>query len=146
MRNMRSVTISMICGIVIGMVITNLSQNFAINVPSAGKKSVDIPPVATAVTRVEEPNPFVDRIMAPGLQIVEVPPPLDIDGHIPYQCYFNGEVVQLPKEMVKKFLDDNGIENSPDVNIHDFIGNLEYIDLPVGTQLPPRQSSVGRTR
>lgn len=144
MRNMRSVTISMICGIIIGMVITNLSQNFTINVPNAGK-SVDLPPVATAVTRAEEPSPF-NQVMAPGLQIVEVPHPLNINGAYPYQCYFNGEIVQLPKEMVKQFLDENNVENSPDVNVHNFLGNLEYITLPVGTQLPQRESVGGRTR
>ena len=60
---MRKVTISMICGIIIGMIISNISQNFTVKLPTI-ENAVDIPPVATKVERIE--NPF-NTIIAPWI-------------------------------------------------------------------------------
>ncbi len=67
--------------------------------------------------------------IAPGLQIIQVPPPLDINGLHPYQCYFNGEPVSIPKEVVEKILvgRTDPSQKSPDFNIHDFTGNLKMV-------------------
>ena len=140
MKEMRKITLTMIVGIVIGMSIDTISKKFssATITQTTDEKNI-VPPVATRIQ--------YEQRMAPGLQIVEVPPPLDIGGNYPYQCYFNGEIVKLPKNMVKQFLAENGVENSPDVNINDFLGNLEYISVPVGTPLLSRVNSMqGRTR
>lgn len=144
---MRKSTINLMVGIIIGLLISGISD-----VVSTESEILSVPQTSVATTissPLEKPNqPFpFERRIAPGLQILEVPPPLDVDGRVPYQCYFNGEVVKLPDEMVKKFLDDNGIENSPDVNIHNFVGNLEYISVPVGTPKPPSvDTGFGRRR
>jgi hypothetical protein len=143
---MRKSTINLILGILIGLIISQVSDFNYTNSLEDGSVEMHLA-TTTPIVEPITPHPFESQVMAPGLQIVEVPPPLDINGRVPYQCYFNGEVVQLPKELVKKFLDDNGIENDSDVNVHNFLGNLEYVDLPVGTQLPSRKSSAEvRTR
>ena len=141
---MRKVTVSMICGIIIGMIISNISQNFTVKLPTI-ENSVDIPPVATKVERVEDP---FTKVIAPGLQIVEVPPPLDIGGRHPYQCYFNGQPVKLPNDVVKNLLVENDhlIEKDDSVNVHDFLGNLKMIEAPVGATLPSSFPQGGRTR
>lgn len=141
---MNKSTLNLIFGIVIGISIVKVSEFTSEKSESSNVSQSVASPSPLKQNNSEVPD-FVNQVIAPGLQILEVPPPLDIDGRIPYQCYFNGEVVKLPDEMVKKFLDDNGIENSPDVNIHNFVGNLEYISVPVGTQLPV-EPRVGRTR
>ena len=127
---MRKVTISMICGIIIGMIISNISDNFTVKLPP-GDITVNIPPVAT---QVEHSNPF-DQQIAPGLQIIEVPPPLDIMGSHPYQCYMNGEPINIHKELVKQLVAKHGnpTDNDPNFNVHNFTGNLKMIDLPVGS-------------
>ena len=131
---MRKVTASMICGIIIGMIITNISHNFTVKIPI--ENSVDLPPVATAVNRVEQSDPF-NQVIAPGLQIIEVPPPLNLNGNHPYQCYFNGQPVNLPNDVVKNLLADNDhlIKKDDSVNIHNFTGNLKMIDAPVGATI-----------
>ena len=141
---MRKVTVSMICGIIIGMIISNISQNFTVKLPTI-ENSVDIPPVATKVERIEDP---FTKVIAPGLQIVEVPPPLDIGGRHPYQCYFNGQPVKLPNDVVKNLLVENDhlIEKDDSVNVHDFLGNLKMIEAPVGATLPSSFPQGGRTR
>ena len=133
---MRKVTVSMICGIIIGMIISNISQNFTVKLPTT-ENAVDIPPVATKVNRIELEDPFT-KVIAPGLQIIEVPPPLNLGGRHPYQCYFNGQPVKLPKEIVKNLLVENDhlIEKDESVNIHNFTGNLKMIDVPVGATIP----------
>lgn len=139
MKDMRKTTVTMIVGIVIGMSISNISDKFGNPVTLESDKNI-VPPVATKIQ--------YEQVMAPGLQIVEVPHPLNVNGAYPYQCYFNGEIVQLPKDLVKEFLAENGVENSPSVNVQNFLGNLEYISVPVGTSLPkqPSVSQGGRTR
>ena len=127
---MRKATITMICGIIIGMIISNISQNFTVKLPTI-ENSVDIPPVATKVERIEDP---FTKVIAPGLQIIEVPPPLDLNGRHPYQCYFNGQPVKLPNDVVKNLLAENDhlIEKDDSVNVHNFTGNLKMIPFPGG--------------
>ena len=128
LENMRKTTISMIVGILIGMIITNISNQ--VNVPVVS----DIPlvPVATKVNVAQSP---FDQQIAPGLQIIEVPPPLNLMGSHPYQCYMNGEPINIPKELVKQLVAKHGnpTDNDPNFNVHNFTGNLKMIDLPVGS-------------
>jgi hypothetical protein len=141
---MRKVTVSMICGIIIGMIISNISDNFTVKLPPSDIV-VNIPPVAT---QVEHSDPF-DQQIAPGLQIVEVPPPLDMNGRVPYQCYFNGQHIKLPKDVVQQIVAKHGnpSDNDPNFNVHNFIGNLKMIDLPVGSNVPTSPFPVaGRVR
>ena len=120
----------MIIGILIGMIITNISNQ--VNVPIVSDTT--IAPVATKV-RVTE-SPF-DQQIAPGLQIVEVPPPLDIMGRHPYQCYMNGEPINIPKELVKQLVAKHGnpTEGDPNFNVHNFTGNLKMIDTPAAANI-----------
>ena len=97
-------------------------------------------PVATTVSSpisVDVPNPF-DQQIAPGLQIIEVPPPLNLMGNHPYQCYMNGEPINIPKELVKQLVAKHGnpTDNDPNFNVQNFTGNLKMIDLPVGSVVP----------
>ena len=93
-----------------------------------------LPPVATKVKVTESP---FDRQIAPGLQIIEVPPPLDILGSNPYQCYMNGELIKIPKEIVKQLVVDHGnpTDNDPNFNVHNFTGNLKMIDAPAAANI-----------
>lgn len=144
---MRKSTINLMVGIIIGLLISGISDvvNTESEIPSVPQTSAATT-INSPLEKPTQPFPF-ERRMAPGLQIVEVPHPLNINGAYPYQCYFNGEIVKLPKEMVKQFLDENGVENSPDVNVHNFLGNLEYISVPVGTSTPQSvNKDFGRTR
>jgi hypothetical protein len=125
---MRKSTINLIVGILIGMFISGISDS--VSGPRA--KIPSMTPVATTVSLpVNTPvqtSPLHDEI-APGLQIIQVPPPLDVNGLHPYQCYFNGEPVSIPKEVVDKILvgRTNPSKNNPDFNIHDFTGNLKMV-------------------
>ena len=79
---------------------------------------------------VVETEPVFKDMIAPGLQIVQVPPPLDLMGRHPYQCYFNGEPIKIPVETVKKILAKHGdpTKDNPDFNIHNFTGNLRFVE------------------
>ena len=125
---MRKTTISMIVGILIGMIITNISNR--VSVPVNANADVKIPPVATKVNVVEDT--IFNSQIAPGLQIVEVPPPLDLMGNHPYQCYMNGKPINIPQELVKQLIAKHGnpTENDPNFNVHNFTGNLKMIDVP----------------
>jgi hypothetical protein len=131
LENMRKTTISMIVGILIGMIITNISNQVSVPVTT----DTALPPVATKIKVIESP---FDQQIAPGLQIVEVPPPLDMNGRVPYQCYFNGQHIRLPKEVVQQIVAKHGnpSDNDPNFNVHNFTGNLKMIDLPVGSTVP----------
>ena len=131
LENMRKTTISMIVGILIGMIITNISNQVSVPVTT----ETTLPPVATKVKVTESP---FDQQIAPGLQIVEVPPPLNLMGNHPYQCYMNGEPINIPKELVKQLVAKHGnpTDNDPNFNVHNFTGNLKMIDLPVGSTVP----------
>ena len=125
---MRKTTISMIVGILIGMIITNISNR--VSVPVNANADVKIPPVATKVNVIEDT--IFNSQIAPGLQIVEVPPPLDLMGNHPYQCYMNGKPINIPQELVKQLIAKHGnpTENDPNFNVHNFTGNLKIIDAP----------------
>lgn len=127
---MRKTTISMIVGILIGMIITNISHQVSVPVVS----DIPLPPVATKVKVTE--SPFGQQI-APGLQIVEVPPPLDLMGRHPYQCYFNGQQIKLPNEVVQQIVADHGnpSDSDPNFNVHNFTGNLKMIDAPAAANI-----------
>ena len=142
LENMRKTTISMIVGILIGMIITNISNQVSVPVVS----DTPLPPVATQVKVTESP---FDQQIAPGLQIVEVPPPLDMNGRVPYQCYFNGQHIRLPKEVVQQIVAKHGnpTDTDPNFNVHNFTGNLKMIDLPVGSTVPTSPFPIaGRVR
>lgn len=143
---MRKTTVTMILGIMIGMIISNISNQFAVPVNIENDDSQNIlPPVATKINKFSE----FDQQIAPGLQIVEVPPPLDMNGRVPYQCYFNGQHIRLPKEVVQQIVAKHGnpSDNDPNFNVHNFIGNLKMIDLPVGSNVPTSPFPVaGRVR
>ena len=136
---MRKTTISMIIGILIGMIITNVSNRVSVPVSTDTDSLTKVPPVATKVNVL--PAEFEQQI-APGLQIIEVPPPLNLMGRHPYQCYMNGEPINIPKELVKELVAKHGnpTENDPNFNVHNFTGNLKMIDAPVGATLPFPQS------
>ena len=133
---MRKTTLNLIIGIIIGIVISGISNNITgIKSPMSPK-----PPVASTINQpITESVDFAfDQQIAPGLQIVEVPPPLDMNGRVPYQCYFNGQHIRLPKEVVQQIVAKHGnpSDNDPNFNVHDFTGNLKMIGLPVGSTVP----------
>ena len=124
---MRNTTINLIVGILIGMLITGISDSV-----STDTKTPTNVPVATTISSssaaAELPSEFTSEV-APGLQIVEVPPPLDVNGLHPYQCYLNGQPVNIPKDVIKGILanhtDDS--EKDPNFNVHNFTGNLKFV-------------------
>tara|TARA_B100001057_G_scaffold499861_1_gene612187 strand:+ start:1939 stop:2343 length:405 start_codon:yes stop_codon:yes gene_type:complete len=123
----------MIVGILIGMIITNISNR--VSVPVSADADRKIPPVATKINVVEDT--IFNSQIAPGLQIVEVPPPLDMMGNHPYQCYMNGEPINIPKELVKQLVAKHGnpTKNDPNFNVHNFTGNLKMIDAPAAANI-----------
>ena len=125
---------------------SNISNQFAVPVNIENEDSQNIlPPVATKINKFSE----FDQVIAPGLQIVEVPPPLDMNGRIPYQCYFNGQHIRLPKEVVQQIVAKHGnpSDNDPNFNVHNFTGNLKMIDAHVGSNIPTSPFPVeGRVR
>lgn len=131
LENMRKTTISMIVGILIGMVISNISNQVSVPVVS----DTQLPPIATKVKVIKSP---FDQQIAPGLQIVEVPPPLNLMGRHPYQCYMNGQPINIPKELVTQLVAKHGnpTDTDPNFNVHNFTGNLKMLDLPVGSTIP----------
>ena len=131
---MRKTTMNLILGIVIGILISGLSNTITgIKSPVSPK-----PPIASTIKKQEEisvtSNPFVDAKIAPGLQIVKVPPPLDLNGRHPYQCYINGKPVKLPVDMIEEIICEHGdpTENDPNFNVHNFTGNLKLVGVPFG--------------
>lgn len=127
---MRKSTINLIVGILIGMFISGISDSV-----SGPRKTIPaITPVATSVALpVDPPKENVEELheeLAPGLQIVQVPPPLDINGLHPYQCYYNGNPVNIPKEVVKQILAgrEDPSKSDPNFNVHNFTGNLKTVN------------------
>jgi hypothetical protein len=129
---MRKSTINLIVGILIGMFISGISDSV-----SGPRKTIPaITPVATSVALPVDPPTENVEIMeelheeiAPGLQIIQVPPPLDINGLHPYQCYYNGHPVSIPKEVVRGILAsrEDPSKADPNFNIHDFTENLKRV-------------------
>ena len=143
---MRTSTINLIVGILIGMIISGISDS--VSTDTVTSSSVPVATTVSSPISVDVPNPF-DQQIASGLQIVEVPPPLDMNGRVPYQCYFNGQHIRLPKEVVQQIVAKHGnpSDNDPNFNVHNFTGNLKMIDLPVGSNVPTSPFPVvGRTR
>jgi hypothetical protein len=142
---MRKTTVNLIVGILIGISIVKVSE-YGTEEP----RPVQTTPTLATTNPVQSnvSNPF-DQQIAPGLQIVEVPPPLDIMGSHPYQCYMNGEPINIPKELVKQLVAKHGnpSDNDPNFNVHNFTGNLKMIDLPVGSTVPTSPFGAnGRTQ
>ena len=143
---MRTSTINLIVGILIGMIISGISDS--VSTDTVTSSSVPVATTVSSPISVDVPNPF-DQQIASGLQIVEVPPPLDMNGRVPYQCYFNGQHIRLPKDVVQQIVAKHGnpSDNDPNFNVHNFIGNLKMIDLPVGSNVPTSPFPVaGRVR
>jgi hypothetical protein len=129
MIKVRKTTINLVCGILIGMFISGVSDTIS------DPRKTETTPLPTMATTVSVPivdeqidDPLGAEI-ASGLQIIQVPPPLDVNGLHPYQCYFNGEPVNIPKEVVDKILigRTDPKNQAPDFNIHDFTGNLKMV-------------------
>ena len=101
--------------------------------PITGTFETPQPDIDTPMFAETEKPVFFEQVMAPGLQIVQVPPPLDLMGSNPYQCYYNGEPIRIPVDTVKKILDKHGdpAKHNPDFNVHNFTGNLKYVKKPV---------------
>jgi hypothetical protein len=142
---MRKTTVNLIVGILIGISIVKVSE-YGIET----SQSVQTTPTLATTSPVQSnvSDPF-DQQIAPGLQIVEVPPPLDMNGRVPYQCYFNGQHIRLPNEVVKQIVAKHGnpTDNDPNFNVHNFTGNLKMINLPVGSTVPTSPFPVaGRIR
>ena len=129
---MRKTTINLIVGILIGMIISGVSDSVSTD-SDATQTNIPVATTITTPASLEVSNPF-DQQIAPGLQIIEVPPPLDLNGRHPYQCYFNGQPVKLPNDVVKNLLAENDhlIEKDDSVNVHNFTGNLKMIPFPGG--------------
>jgi hypothetical protein len=143
---MRKTTVNLIVGILIGMLISGVSDS--VSTDTATPTNVPVATTISSPISVDLPDPF-DQQIAPGLQIVEVPPPLDMNGRVPYQCYFNGQHIRLPKEVVQQIVAKHGnpSDNDPNFNVHNFTGNLKMIDLPVGSNVPTSPFPVaGRVR
>jgi hypothetical protein len=128
LENMRKTTINLIIGILIGLLISELSDH---------RETDDIKPTGTVLastapgtpTVLPHEDPLLEGAIAPGLQIVQVPPPLDINGLHPYQCYLNGQPVNIPKEVIKGLLakHTDTSEKDPNFNVHNFTGNLKLV-------------------
>ena len=132
---MRKTTVNLIVGILIGMLISGVSDS--VSTDTATPTNVPVATTISSPISVDLPDPF-DQQIAPGLQIIEVPPPLNLMGSHPYQCYMNGEPINIPKELVKQLVAKHGnpTDNDPNFNVHNFTGNLKMIDLPVGSTIP----------
>ena len=78
---MRKTTINLIVGILIGMLISGISDS--VSTDSATSTSIPVATTISSPISVDSSNPFVQQI-APGLQIVAVPPPLNLMGNHPY--------------------------------------------------------------
>jgi len=131
---MRKTTINLIVGILIGMLISGISDS--VSTDSATSTSIPVATTISSPISVDSSNPFVQQI-APGLQIVEVPPPLNLMGNHPYQCYMNGEPINIPTELVKQLVAKHGnpTKNDPNFNVHNFTGNLKMIDAPAAANI-----------
>ena len=140
---MRKTTVNLIVGILIGMLITTISDK--VSEPIVVKNNQkNINPMATSVKLSVDSDSIFNQEIAPGLQIVEVPPPLNLMGRHPYQCYMNGKPINIPKELVEKLVVEHGnpTDNDPNFNVHNFTGNLKMVDLPSGSNTPPSQFPV----
>ena len=126
MTKVRKTTINLVCGILIGMLISEVSDRAS--GPDIPKTEVTPKTVATTVS-LPRPEPREElQAIAPGLQILEMPTPLNMNGLHPYQTYINGQPVAIPYEVVAKLLKehDHLIAKGENVNLHDM--NLKRVD------------------
>ena len=126
MIKVRKTTINLVCGILIGMFISGVSEK--ISGSKTPKQEITSKTVA-AVVSLPIPEPFDEfRPIAPGLQILEMPPPLNMNGLHPYQTYINGKPAPIPYEVVAKLLKehDHLIAKTENVNLHNM--NLKRVD------------------
>ena len=132
---MRKSTFNLIIGILLGIVIVKVSD---IRNDTGGDDTTLQPTQSLATTNPIKSNltlpsqndkKFFDSQIAHGLQIIKVPPPLDLNGRHPYQCYINGKSVSLPIELVEEIICEHGdpSESDPTFNVHNFTGNLKYV-------------------
>ena len=108
------------------MFISGVSEK--VSSPNTPSEETTPKTVATSVTLPSpEPNDEMSPI-APGLQILEMPSPLNMNGLHPYQTYINGQPVAIPYEVVAKLLEehDHLIAKDENVNLHDM--NLKRVD------------------
>ena len=91
---MRKTTINVVSGILIGVFATTLANKIDSPVePSGGVK----PMIATSVS--------LPRQEVYGeLEILEVPPPLDMAGLHPFETYLNGKPIKIPYEKVRELV------------------------------------------
>tara|TARA_Y100000287_G_C14214475_1_gene352719 strand:- start:410 stop:808 length:399 start_codon:yes stop_codon:yes gene_type:complete len=131
---MRKSTINLIVGIIIGIVISGISNSVSTDTLVPNNKSIATTVMAPVATTEPIESIFEKTEMASGLQIVKVPPPLDLNGRHPYQCYINGKSVKLPVELIEEIICEHGdpSESDPDFNVHNFTGNLKYVSSPFG--------------
>ena len=127
---MRKTTINLIVGILLGICIVKVSEYGEL--PTETTQTV--PALATTNPIKSNPDNIFEQDIAPGLQIIEVPPPLNLMGNHPYQCYMNGEPINIPKELVKQLVAKHGnpSENNPNFNVHNFTGNLKMVQVTQG--------------
>lgn len=133
---MRKTTLNLIIGILLGIVIVKVSDLTTDNVTnnnSSEQSFATTSPLKLSKPLKDESEQFLNTTMAPGLQIVKVPPPLDLNGRHPYQCYINGKSVSLPVELVEEIICEHGdpSESDPSFNVHNFTGNLKYVTTPI---------------
>jgi hypothetical protein len=126
MRKVRKTTINLVCGILIGMFISGVSEK--VSGPKTPTTETTPKTVATSVTLPSsEPLEELGQI-APGLQILEMPSPLNLNGLHPYQTYINGQPVAIPYAVIGELLKehDHLIANDENVNLHNM--NLKRVD------------------
>ncbi len=126
MIKVRTTTITLVCGILIGMFISGVSEK--ISGSKTPKQEVTPKTVATTVS-LPIPEPYEEfGPIAPGLQILEMPSPLNMNGLHPYKTYINGQSVAIPYEVVAKLLKehDHLIAKDENVNLHNM--NLKMVD------------------
>ena len=91
---MRKTTINVVSGVLIGMFATTMANKIDQKAePSDGVK----PMMATTVS--------IPRTELRGeLEILEVPPPLNMAGLHPFETYLNGKPIKIPYEKVRELV------------------------------------------